>query len=167
MRAHVLTAGQRFGRLVVLSEADSVKHKRRLLCRCDCGTVKSIRVDSIIRCGQRSCGCLRNELSGRRAKAFRRHGEAVALTTEYIAWQAMIRRCTAVNGPKWRYYGGRGIAVCDRWRHSFEQFLADVGRRPGKGFSLDRINNDGHYEPGNVRWADAVTQNRNRRRSAA
>ncbi len=164
MRAHVLTIGQHFGRLVVLGETDPVKHKRRVLCRCDCGTVKAIRVEMVFR-GQQSCGCLRNELTGRRAKAFRRHGEAAALTTEYMAWQSMIRRCTAMNGPKWRYYGGRGITICDRWRHSFEQFLADLGRRPGKGFSLDRINNDGHYEPGNVRWADAVTQNR--RRSAA
>jgi hypothetical protein len=82
---------------------------------------------------------------------------------EYYAWQSMIQRCTRATHPKFNLYGGRGIMVCDRWRHSFLNFFKDIGPRPHVGLSIDRINNDGNYEPGNVRWADATTQARNKR----
>jgi hypothetical protein len=75
----------------------------------------------------------------------------------------MIQRCVDQNGKSYPNYGGRGISVCDRWRESFTAFLADVGEKPSPGMSLDRIDNDGNYEPGNVRWATASEQNRNRR----
>jgi hypothetical protein len=83
---------------------------------------------------------------------------------EYRAWWNMIRRCerrAQTTARDWRRYGGRGICVCDRWRNSFEAFLADVGPRPGPGYSLDRIENNGNYEPGNVRWTTAKEQARN------
>lgn len=83
-------------------------------------------------------------------------------TPEYDAWYGMITRCTKPNCRSYPYYGGRGIKVCDRWL-KFENFLADMGRRPGNGYSLDRKNNDGNYEPGNCRWATKTEQNRNRR----
>ncbi len=86
-------------------------------------------------------------------------------TPEYKAWRAAIDRCTLPHHQAWENYGGRGIRVCDRWLESFEAFLADVGPRPGKDYSLDRKENDGHYEPGNVRWATLAEQNRNRRDS--
>jgi hypothetical protein len=85
---------------------------------------------------------------------------------EYIAWSGMKQRC---NNPKCKgypNYGGRGIRVCDRWADSYLNFLADMGRRPKRGYSLDRINNDGHYEPGNCRWADAKEQAANKRAQA-
>ena len=85
-------------------------------------------------------------------------------TPTYLSWDNMIQRCTNPNRPEYPYYGGRGITVCDRWR-SYENFLADMGERPD-GLTLDRINNDGNYEPGNCRWADRETQVRNRRRSS-
>lgn len=96
-------------------------------------------------------------------------------SAEYSVWCNMIRRCFTPTNNQYRNYGGRGIRVCDRWRTSFAHFFADVGRRPeglsGQGlrprFSLDRINNDGHYEPGNVRWATQSQQTLNSRQSRA
>jgi hypothetical protein len=81
---------------------------------------------------------------------------------EYSAWNHMIQRCTNRDCKAWGAYGGRGISVCEQWR-TFENFLADVGGRPSRAYSLDRINNDGNYEPGNVRWALKLTQARNTR----
>lgn len=93
----------------------------------------------------------------------RTHGESLAKSPEYEAWRAMKRRCEPTNLRAFPYYAGRGIAVCDHWVSSFETFLADVGRRPGPDFSLDRIDNDKGYEPSNVRWATWSQQMRNRR----
>jgi hypothetical protein len=95
------------------------------------------------------------------------HGESWPYPTpEYMAWSSMLRRCYGVSSPKYRHYGGRGIAVCERWRENYEAFLADVGRRPERGYSIDRIDVNGNYEPRNVRWADAKTQRHNRRDAA-
>lgn len=84
-------------------------------------------------------------------------------TAEYRSWQAAIKRCCNAQGEDFPDYGGRGIAVCDKWRHSFAAFLADVGPRPSRAYSLDRIDTNGNYEPGNVRWATRTQQNRNKR----
>ena len=91
----------------------------------------------------------------------RSHG--MARTPEYAAWRGMKSRCLNPNRPNYADYGGRGIAVCDRWLESFENFLADMGPRPA-GMSLDRIDVNGNYEPGNCRWLDATTQQYNKRK---
>lgn len=83
-------------------------------------------------------------------------------SVEYRVWRSMIERCYQRTHPKYPRYGGRGITVCKRWRKSFFNFLADVGRRPAPKMTIDRENNDGNYEPGNVRWATAKEQARNR-----
>ena len=80
---------------------------------------------------------------------------------EYSSWIGMLKRCFQPNSPGWKRYGGRGITVCQEWVHSYESFLAHVGRRPSPNHSIDRINNDGNYEPGNVKWSDSFEQMNN------
>jgi len=82
---------------------------------------------------------------------------------EYYAWIDMRRRCNNPKRPQYAHYGGRGINVCERWNHSFADFVADVGMAPNKDFLLDRIDNDGDYEPGNVRWVNPKDSTNNRR----
>jgi hypothetical protein len=92
-----------------------------------------------------------------------KHGESTrtSRTPEYLAWQNMRARCLRPRHPSYKYYGGRGITICERW-DIFANFLTDMGRRPGPGYSIDRIDNDGPYSPGNCRWTTQDVQNRHR-----
>jgi hypothetical protein len=94
-----------------------------------------------------------------------KHGDCVGKkrAAEYITWRNMLKRCHNPNDDAYHHYGGRGIEVCERWRTSYAAFLADMGRKPAWNFSIDRIDVNGNYEPGNCRWADWATQNANRR----
>jgi hypothetical protein len=159
--------GQRFGRLVAIKRTKpSESNHSRWLCRCDCGRQKIIFSTSLKSNMSRSCGCLSRELA-RQRKTNLRHGEGGdnKRTPEYSAWQGMIARCK----PAWpyaMYYFERGITVCTRW-HKFENFLADMGRRPSPKHSLDRTNNYKGYSPKNCRWATRAEQNANRRKIRA
>lgn len=155
--------GQRFGRLRVNSLAGMVSYAKcksaMWSCICDCGSTHEIRSTILLRGEANSCGCLRSEVVA--AKNFKHGG---AGTKTFIIWQAMIRRCTNPNVPEWMNYGGRGIIVCARWRHSFENFLEDLGQRPSLKHSIDRHpDKNGNYDPLNCRWATVTEQNRNRR----
>ncbi len=99
------------------------------------------------------------------AHPFIKHGEARSekRTAEYAIWLSMITRCTNPKANNYHLYGGRGIRICDKWRQSFMEFLSDVGRRPHPDLTIDRLDNDGHYEPGNVRWSTIKEQGNNRR----
>jgi hypothetical protein len=131
-------------------------------CQCDCGISHLVRKQNLTNGNTRSCGCL-GAIS--RALSSRTHGATVGKkqTPEYRTWTGIKKRCENQKAKSWKRYGGRGIKVCQRWQNSFAAFLEDVGERPTPKHSLDRFpNNDGDYEPGNVRWATATQQSRNR-----
>lgn len=154
--------GQTFTRLTVLSKVGSDSKRRSLwLCQCQCGKTKVMRKDALTTGHAKSCGCLFVER--RKAGCSLRHGHARngSRSVEYHTWEIMLQRCSNPNVWNYRYWGGRGISVCERWR-TFENFLADVGPRP-RGMSIDRINVNGDYKPGNVRWATTAEQSTNKR----
>jgi len=155
---------QRFGRLLVTQREGSRKGKARWRCRCDCGKECLVTGDVLRRGVSNSCGCLRRELGVQLGKSSGRHGEGRNghETPEYRTWAAMLSRCKNPNHCNYPHYGARGISVCERW-HIFENFLADMGRRPSEYHSIDRINNEGNYCVENCRWATATEQNNNKR----
>lgn len=154
-------AGERFGRLQVESQVDSSAGSTFWNCLCDCGTYKIIKGVYLKSGDTRSCGCLEKE-NQRYGSII--HGATIGkqLTKEFIAWSHAKARCYSPNCKNFPQYGGRGITMCQDWLESYEAFLTDMGPRPN-GFSLDRINVDGNYEPKNCRWASTFTQANNKR----
>ncbi len=140
-----------------------------LVCRCDCGVVKKIPKSNVLLGNVRSCGCLASEVHAKRMAARAKHH--LFGTRIYSVWSAMRHRCNNPKAQKWAEYGGRGIRVCQEWDASVEPFAAYVlSLVPAgtldipKGLQIDRHpNNDGHYEPGNIRFVPCVSNNRNRR----
>lgn len=150
---------KRFGRLVVVRQAFTGLTEAEWYCECDCGNSTIVR-GNVLRTGRTiSCGCYRKEF-GAEVGSIETHG--MCFTRTYCSWRAMIKRCENEKHISFPNYGGRGIMICDRWRRSFEDFLADMGERPEE-MTLDRIDVNGNYEPGNCRWADDETQRSNKR----
>jgi hypothetical protein len=155
--------GQRFGRWTVVERNGSKRGKAAWRVQCDCGKEATHAGHDLRRGQTKSCGC------GTRQGATARHGHARkgAVSPTYVTWQATIKRCEYPGRWNFKYWGGKGITVCERWRFGdgtrsgFECFLADMGPKPF-GLSLDRIDCDGNYEPRNVRWTTRIGQARNR-----
>lgn len=152
--------GDRYGRLVVVSFA-GVRDESRWNCLCDCGVRFEARTQLLRNGRVKSCGCLKREINSR-LRGVARHG--MSKSPEWGVWKGMRRRCSNPKDPRFVDYGGRGIRVCDRWQ-SFDNFIADMGRRPAAGFDIDRTNNNGDYEPSNCRWVPRAVNLRNTRRN--
>lgn len=157
--------GQTFSKLTVLSNAEPLSNGsnklRAVLCRCECGNEKIISQSNLRTGRSRRCGCLVSETAKLNSGAPVKHEQCWSPT--YSSWAGMKDRCTNQNHKSYNNYGGRGIKVCERWT-DFRNFLEDMGERPD-GMSIDRIDVNGDYEPGNCRWATAKQQSLNKRNS--
>lgn len=160
--------GEIYGRLTVVSEvARKNPRKRRFQCKCTCGNETEVDLNKLRTGYTRSCGCLhletiaKNLANHRHVSGTIKHG--MNKTPEHRSWVHMRQRCGNPKKKEYPHYGGRGIKVCEQWQKSFKAFYADVGPRPSPKHSLDRIDVNGNYEPGNVRWATQQQQVENTR----
>lgn len=148
--------GKTFGRLTVLDRAGSSKNGHSIwLCLCECGVTANVLGTNLRTGHTTSCGCYNTEV-------VTKHNQYGSLT--YQSWKGMIQRCINPKSSKYKDYGGRGITVCSKWMESFISFVNDMGIRPGKQFTIDRIDNDKGYYKNNCRWATRLQQNLNKRK---
>ena len=153
--------GLQFGRLSVIGRSENHGKHVRWSCVCDCGKSATVSSTHLKTGHTKSCGCVRDEVASCRAKSMAKHG--MWNSPEWNSWKSMKDRCLRKTHDKYPLYGGRGITVFQEWIGSFDAFFAHVGCRPSSSHSIDRIDSNQGYEPGNVRWADINQQNNNKR----
>lgn len=160
-------SGMRFSRVTVIRKSGYKRNGGVVwVCRCDCGTFCSATTNHLRMGKKKSCGCITRE-NAASGDHQRTHG--MTKTKIYQKWLGIKKRCNNPNEQNFRNYGARGIKICKEWKNDFSAFRDYVSALPHygeEGYSLDRINNDGNYEPGNLRWATKHEQNTNRRNSA-
>lgn len=148
--------GKRFGRVVVIGRPDAISRSSPVvLCRCDCGDERDYFVANLTVQTEPMCPPCRTDSRASKGRSGRH--------PLFNIWKAIIQRCENPKHDAYPLYGGRGVTICDRWRNDFDAFATDVGPRPSRQHTIDRIDNDGNYEPGNTRWATWSQQGRNRR----
>lgn len=167
-------SGRRFGRLVVVSMVYESGKAAKAVCLCDCGSEKSITAYNLKSGNTESCGCLASERTSEENRAQKRgemmgavnrtHG--LSRSPTYTSWSDAKKRCYSPQNKRFAEYGARGIGMCSAWRNSFEAFLLDMGERP-KGMTLERLDVNKWYEPGNCVWATRTQQARNTRANVA
>lgn len=165
MQRFIDLSGEKFGRLTAISHAGKSNHGRSLwLCLCDCGNEKVIAQRSLIAGYTKSCGCYQKEVASitapKRNKENAKHG--MAGTKVYRVWHMMLQRCNNAKNKDFIHYGGRGVSVCAEW-FDFRSFYRDMGDIPSPGMTIERVNNDGNYEPSNCIWATRKQQRLNQR----
>jgi hypothetical protein len=160
-----VAVGSVFGDWITLASPvrDYQRRRTTVLCRCVCGKEKEVMSRSLRTGVSASCGCTGNKLAGKK-RSTHGHTTHTSHSPEYASWNSMRQRCHNPKAMAYAYYGARGITVCEQWRESFATFLADMGGRPN-GHSLERVDNDRGYNPGNCRWATTTDQMRNTRRA--
>jgi hypothetical protein len=153
---HDLT-GQKFNRLTAIKRVENSSNgKVQFECLCDCGKAVVVSSTNLKSGNSKSCGCLNIESASRTKKI---HG--LRHSSEYNTWRSMKDRCYRHTNNRYQHYGARGIVICERWLNSFENFYTDMGPKPDPTFTIDRIDVNGNYEPGNCKWASKSEQRLN------
>ena len=151
--------GEKYNRLVLIRP---ITHLDRIhwVCKCDCGNITTTRLYKLITGHTKSCGCMNKEIVSKLKRKYHKISKEIP---EYNSWCSMKNRCYNKNDTNYLSYGGRGIKICKRWVNSFRDFYKDMGAKPSKKHSIDRVNNNGDYKPSNCRWAKPLEQAMNKR----